>query len=604
MNIKIPDNFDETTDSELESLKADLTAEFDEKYDSETPTPLAELTEIATAIDAVNAEIGVRESAAESDAVDRAALAERVRPAAEVDEEAADADADPAADPAAEVAEEAADVLEPVAASAKPKAPSARALATRGVTPPAAEPKSDVVITAAADIPGVTNGSALDRTGVAKAMMARARGLANGSPRVGIASVMSNNKFVVGEDGGSTAFEVMEAAVADQLKGQTAAALVASGGFCTPSETMYDLFSVESRDGLIDLPTIGISRGGIQVPSYVGLGDVAAALWSWTEADDVSAGATFAITDIDIVSNVATATAADHGLLVGYTVLISGASLGLLNGRYTVATVADADTFTFAKVAADSTNATATGRPVKGCLMVPCSTWVDYRLEAEGLCVTAGNMIKGSYPELVARTIDLTMTAHLHRMSNAKLASILAAADEVTVTTAPSDVAGDVLAAIDLQVADFRSEYLMGDGTVLDGLFPQWFKEAIRSSLAMRAGVNTLSVSDAEITGYITARNVRPQFLAGYDPLFNTSPATAFPATGKFTLMPTGSVVVGEGDSIDLGVVRDSTLNETNDYTAAWSEQFYTTIQRGPVAREVTVTTDVTGQTGGDAIAP
>ena len=121
----------------------------------------------------------------------------------------------------------------------------------------------------------------------------------------------------------------------------------------------------------------------------------------------------------------------------------------------------------------------------------------------------------------------------------------------------------------------------------------------------MRAGVDTLAVTDGQITGYFTARNVRPQFLAGYDALYRgATEAVAFPATSKFLLYPAGSYVKGDGGSIDLGVVRDSTLNETNDFTAAWSEQFYTTIQRGPSAREVTVTTSVDGITGGPAAMP
>ena len=39
--------------------------------------------------------------------------------------------------------------------------------------------------------------------------------------------------------------------------------LVASGGWCGPSETIYDLCELESRDGIFSLPEIGIARGGI-----------------------------------------------------------------------------------------------------------------------------------------------------------------------------------------------------------------------------------------------------------------------------------------------------------------------------------------------------
>lgn len=39
--------------------------------------------------------------------------------------------------------------------------------------------------------------------------------------------------------------------------------LTASGGWCAPSETLYDLCEVETREGLFSLPEIGVARGGI-----------------------------------------------------------------------------------------------------------------------------------------------------------------------------------------------------------------------------------------------------------------------------------------------------------------------------------------------------
>lgn len=532
MDTQIPESFEETNDTDLDSIEESLTSEFDSKYEGDTPASVAELTEIAEALDKVRSEKSARIEQAAADAAAREELAGRVRTADEVEEAVADEVEEAVAEeaPVEEVVAEEAELV--TAAAAPTKAPSAQALRTRSVSPPPAEKANAVTITAAADIPGVSSGQELDRLGVAKAMMSRARGLANKSPRVGIASVQSDiaDEHII-RDGGPAAHEVITAAVNSKLAGSNAAALVATGGWCAPSETMYELFSVESRDGLLDLPTVGIARGGIQVPSYVGLDEVAAGLWAWSEANDINPG-----TD---------------------------------------------------------------GDATKPCLQVPCPTWTDYRLGAEGICITAGNMIDRAYPEMVARTIDLAMTGHMHRISNASLATIIAAATSVTVTSVPSDAAGDILHAIDLQVADYRSQYLMGENTVLDAIFPQWFVEAIRSTLAMRAGVDSTNVSKAEVIAHFTNRNVRPQFLAGYEPLFSATPATAFPATSKFLLYPAGGYVMGDGGEIDLGVVRDSTLNATNDFTAAWSEQFFTVIERGPAAREITVTTAVDGQTGG-----
>ena len=61
--------------------------------------------------------------------------------------------------------------------------------------------------------------------------------------------------------------------------------------------------------------------------------------------------------------------------------------------------------------------------------------------------------------------------------------------------------------------------------------------------------------------------------------------------------MSAGTWVVGRGGSLDLGVHRDSTLNETNDYTALWTEQFLSLMRFGPESRKITVDVRVTGET-------
>jgi hypothetical protein len=601
METVVPESFDSLDIAALEALESELTAEFDRKYDGDEDVPLAELTGIADALKAVRAEITDRKGKAEQEKADRDALAEAVRSAPD-----AAADDAPAAEETAEVAEETfievevetaeAEQPEPVAASAKRKAPPAAALASREVQAPA-QPSTEVVITAAADIPGVPVGSTLDRKTLANAYIKRARGLADHSPRIGVASVDTGvpAEFQIGER--DDADEIIKAAVDSVLAGKDAQALVASGGWCAPSENMYDLFSIEGRDGLIDLPTVGITRGGVNVPDYIGLDAVSGALWTWTEGND--AGGAQAVTDLDVLTNVATVTVTGHGYSTGQQVQINGTGNADIDGNVFTITVSDANTFTFPVTTGDATNLTGTSQVVKGCLQVPCPSFTDYRLLADGLCITAGNLIDRAYPEAVARTIDLSMTAHVHKVSTGTIADIVARSTGVTVTAVPSDAAGDLLSAIDLQVADYRSQYTMSMNVVLDAVFPAHVLGMVRSTLAMRAGVASTNVSDAEIIAHFTARNLRPQFTLDYEPLFSVSAAVAWPTSVKFLMYPAGGFVKGDGGAIDLGIVRDSVLNATNDFTAAWSEQFRTTIQRGPNAREVTVTMNVDGQTGG-----
>lgn len=115
--------------------------------------------------------------------------------------------------------------------------------------------------------------------------------------------------------------------------------------------------------------------------------------------------------------------------------------------------------------------------------------------------------------------------------------------------------------------------------------------------MAMRKGVRAENVTDAEITGWLTARSVRPQFTPDWQPLYDTAPATEWPTDVTFAIWFTGSYISLDGGEIDLGVVRDSTLNATNDFTAAWSEQFFQVCRRGPQGREYTVPLQVDGVT-------
>lgn len=604
MQTMIPEDLSGLNSEALDDLKTELHAEFDKALDENAEVAL--LTEIADAVDLVNGTLEIKANEAAEEEAAKDALKDRMNGEAELDapSDAVDEDHTTAEAPAdgdmsepVEVAE-----LEKEVVTASGKAPSARAVSDRSDKPDA--PPADslgLVITASADVPSFSNGQRIDRKDLATAMHARARGLGDSAgkgSRFNVASIqVPIAEHLIVRDGTTDAGDIMDEAVREVLAGKNAEALVASGGWCAPSETIYDTFGIESRDGLLDLPTIGVTRGGVQWPQYQGLAATAGSLWTWTNVTDLSGPQ--AITDLDVAAFTASATVTAHGYVTGQSVSITGTGVALLDNEYVI-TVVDANTFTFITTAADTTNATGTVQAIKNCLQIPCPTFDEARLTAEGLCVTHGNLMDRAYPEGTARFLDLVMTAHMHRLAAAQTAAIIASATAVTHAGATSDAAGELLDAIDLQVADYRSQYTMGLNSVLDCVMPAWVHGAVRASLAMRAGVSELAVTDGQINAFFTVRNIRPQFVTSYDALYRgATPAVAWPATCKILLYPAGGYLLADGGSIDLGVVRDSLLNATNDYTAAWSEQFYAVLQRGPAAREITVPTVVNGQTGG-----
>jgi hypothetical protein len=529
VETQIPENLADISAEELSNIEAALVAEFDALHDAGT-NDVATMTEIAEAIESVRVEIGARIEKAAADAEAIAALADKVRPAVEepVAEEIAEeapiaeeiSETEETITPEVAETEEIVEERELVTASAEVtrKAPSAKAVSARTPQPEAPAPSPEVVITAAADIPGYSSGGTLDTLALAKAMHAKARTLSNHSGNIPVASINLPIEHKLGAD---AAYNM------DVIKAATAPSALTAAGWCAPSNNLYTLFGVDAGDGLIDLPTVQVTRGGLNVPSFIGLGEADDALWTWDEDDQDDA---------------------DGG-----------------------------------------------GEATKPCLKIPCPEFTDYRLVAEGLCITAGNLTDRAFPELTQRFVSLAVNAHLHRLSAAIINEITNTAVGVTMGGINATAAGSVLNAIDLQVADYRSQHRMSVNAVLETIFPLWAKALVRADLALRHGAELTNVTDAVVDAHFAARGVRAQFVHDYQPLFGGAAATAWPATLDFLIYPAGGYVRGDGGVIDLGVVRDSVLNATNDYTAAWTEQLYLVAQLGPDAREVEVALDVTG---------
>lgn len=607
------------TDEALAELEAALIAEVDSLLDAGS-ADLELFAALADEVERVRSEAAAR---IEADTENEQAIAEqlaRIRPAAEADpddppegEDEGDGAVEGEGDePEAVEADAPAAQPEPVAASAAtrrtPRPPRASAMRRHAAPPqvPArpAEGAQDgnvlVSITAAADVPGYAQSAQMSVLDIANGFHARARGLPDHSDRKTVATLTRTYpESLTQTQDPSQDFDL----VARATEVESAAALVAAGGWCTPHQNLYDIFAIEGTDALYDTPTIGITRGGINVPDFFGYNAADGALWSWTAANDETV--TSALANMALTSNVLTVdTAAAHGLAVGDSVTIntSTAAFADLNGQtVTVASVTDADTFTAAFTHANIASGAAVGSigVSKPCFRIPCPTWTDYELGTDGVCLTHGNLTDRAYPELTARYVNLAMAAHERRIASLKLVLLQSAthSDDVTHADGASDAYGEILDAIDLQASDYRSQYGMSSTAVLEQVWPMWAPNVIRAALGRRAGVDMRRISLADVVGEFTDRNVRPQFVRDYQELWDGSAATAWPATIKFIQYPAGGFITGDGGELNLGVVRDSTLNATNDFTAAWSEQSWLFARRGPKAREVTVTTRVDGVT-------
>lgn len=312
--------------------------------------------------------------------------------------------------------------------------------------------------------------------------------------------------------------------------------LVAAGGWCAPSEILYDFLELESRDGLLSIPEIGVARGGIQFTTGIDYSTIYAAIgWSYTEAQDIAG--TYAVTDD-----------------------------------------------------ADDLHPGSGSAGTKPCYTVPCPTFTEARLSLAGLCLSAGLLQQRGYPEVIARTVRGALVAHDHKMSARVINAMVTGSTAVTMTQGTLGTLAPLLDAIEKQVEHYRYVHRLSRGTVLEAVFPYWVHGAVRSDLALRNGVDMTAVTDGQINSWFASRGVAPQFVYDWQPL--TGNANAFltwPSTVKFLLYVAGTWVKGTSDVITLDTIYDSTLLGNNNFTALFTEEGYLVAKRGLDSRCVEV---------------
>ena len=186
---------------------------------------------------------------------------------------------------------------------------------TRNQAPPPQAPSGTTAITASVDIPGVATGQALQTIeSLGTAFQNKAKAIpvtrdGKGAARHLVASVRNTFEHTIDERTNPATVEELWKSMMDG-KSNNLQSLVAGGGWCAPSEIMYNFFNIAESDGLIDLPTVGVSRGGIRFPVSPAIGDVffsagaasatasglggfafsfsnASDPWLWTETDDI-----------------------------------------------------------------------------------------------------------------------------------------------------------------------------------------------------------------------------------------------------------------------------------------------------------------------------
>lgn len=269
--MDIQTNFAELDADALAAYAVEVRAALDELTALENPTEeqLVEAESYADNLDAVVAEQATRATAAS----DRTARLEALRGRFSSDEPVEDEVTEEEVEEEVEAEEE---VTEPPAATEASSKPAGVAAVAKRVKRPVVPAKNKplVSITAAADVPEFATGSPLqDMETVGKALVNRMRGF--GTPNgdgtsenlqhYGVASFRADFPKELVIDRHSDDMEVLAyAGKESRLPGNS---LTAANGWCAPSETLYDLCTSETVEGILSVPEVQVSRGGIKFTS-------------------------------------------------------------------------------------------------------------------------------------------------------------------------------------------------------------------------------------------------------------------------------------------------------------------------------------------------
>lgn len=395
------------------------------------------------------------------------------------------------------------------------------------------------VMTAASGLDGIRGGQPLDRLGLAEAIKTVARRL--GPPAKSEAGI--EQRFFIGQavypfpedrrllpsDPDGNARKI-QSVIPPTIPGlQGNQALVASGGFCAPLEPIYTM------------PNFATQARPVReaLPSFQ------------AERGGVNVPTATIIGDITTAISVITS---DEDALGG----------------------------TFAQ---------------KSCQDLECPDYTEVAVVVIAHCREYGNLNARAWPEKIAHENDLTMAAYA-RTAEAFLLDRIKA-QSINVTTA--QVLGayaDLVDAIVRAQAGIRYRLRMPREARFRVLMPSWVPDLLvadtvktqfdryQAHAAMEAHLNQYRISvayylDTPSTG--TSQGFAAETASALDD---------FPADVQWALFPEGAFLHLDMGTLDLGIVRDSTLNSFNDFQI-FGEGFENVVRIAPQQAALWVTSTV-----------
>lgn len=305
-------------------------------------------------------------------------------------------------------------------------------------------------------------------------------------------------------------------AATDQTRLPGGSLTASGGGWCSPSEQLYDFCDVPDAVDLVSLPEITINRGGVR----------------WPNEPDYS----------NLYDN--------------------------LGFHFTEPELEETDS---------DGNPTAVKECLD--IPCP-DEFTELRLEAIGLCVEAGILQTQGWPELIENFMRHATNGHLRGVSKLTIEKMVKDSTAVDLTGSGASkyvsASSSVLNGLALQAVNLRLNKGLARGTTIEGVAPSWFAEILRADLAQQEGLAVKSVSDAQINGWLADRNIALQYVGDWQSRGDGQPGnlttTAWPSTAKVMLYPAGTWFRSMSNVIELGVMYPKEQLQVNRYTRFFTE--------------------------------
>lgn len=230
----------------------------------------------------------------------------------------------------------------------------------------------------------------------------------------------------------------------------------------------------------------------------------------------------------------------------------------------------------------------------KTCQDLECPAYTEVAVQILAHCREYGNLNARAWPEKIRHENELTMAA-LARTSETFILDRIKA---LSINVTQAEILGayaDLVHALTKAAAGIRFRLRMPRGSRFNVVIPEWVADLLAADVAMtqfdRYQAQAAMVAHLESLGFRVTL-YKDDVTGGTSQGFAAEAAGAlddFPDDVQYAIYPEGQFIGIDMGVLELGIVRDSTLNSTNDFQV-FGERFRNLAMLGPAQGALWVT--------------